>query len=519
MFRLFATLKSQLRLLFLLLTLVPSLLLTLAATQQLLSALDRWENPSVQAALSGSLEVARNLVTRTKNDLRQRGQLLAADPALDAPDREAAVRERLATAYNLDFLQVYSTDGTLLFETTRDPLLAGPGPLAGVDPARAEFLEVKSLDLLAHVGLRGDPAGQEEVLVTGIYLNQGFYGRLDQLSRGYTLYSQVAALKKVNQRAVMLLVVVIVIVLGLGATGVATLLAARVSRPVVALADGMQKLAQGDDVVHVAPQGPAEMRDLTNTFNAMAGELARSRRELAQAERLAAWRDVARRVAHEIKNALTPITFSLHRVKRATESLPDTERERFLASLSTVMDEVEGLKRLAASFSELARLPVAELAPIDLGELVASTAAGFRETDPRIQVEVDPKTDLTIDGDRTLLRQALTNLLKNATEASPPQGTVRVTVESRPDQVQVRIEDEGAGWPDADPNLSLEPYYTTKEHGTGLGLSLVQRTMLQHAGTLLLEDRAEGGARVTLLLPRRKRPDSVHPDPTAQEAP
>jgi nitrogen fixation/metabolism regulation signal transduction histidine kinase len=490
------TLKGQLTALFLLLTLVPSLLLTLAATRQLLSALERWENPSVQSALLGSLEVARDLMDRAKNDLRQRGQLLAADPTLGSLDA-GAVRERLAAAYNVDFVQLYSPEGTLLFETTRDPLIPSPGRLS-VDPGRREFMEDEDRGLLAYAGYRGDPAGPEQILVTGFYLDAEFFARLDNLSRAVTLYSQIAVLKRVNQRAVMLLVALVLVGLAVGSVAVARWLAGRVSRPVMDLGSGMERVTEGADGVRVVPSGPQEMEHVIGTFNAMSSELSRSRRELAQAERLAAWRDVARRVAHEMKNALTPITFSLHRLRKATPSLPEHERERVGTSLQTVMDEVEGLKRLAASFSELARLPVAELEPVDLGGVIEATVQGFPGESERIHY-APPAEPLVVRGDRTLLRQALGNLVRNAVEADA--GRIWVRAERENDRARVTVEDEGPGWPEAEREVVLEPYFTTKSEGSGLGLSLVQRTLLQHGGSLHLDDRPGGGARVTLSLP------------------
>ncbi len=506
------TLKGQLTLLFLVLTLVPSLTLTVLATHRLLAALERWENPGVQRALEGSLEVAKDLMDRTENDLRQRGQLLAADPALEPPVRASAVRERLATAYNLDVVQLYSPGGDLLFQTTRDPLLESPGPLAGVAVLAADdqpFFTDRDRGFLAYVGYANEPGAPERILVAGIYLEPDFYTRLDDLSRGVAYYRQLGVLKRVNQNAVMLALGLVVLSLALGSTVIARRLAARVSRPVERLGASMERLARGEDPEPVAPAGTAEMEHLIDTFNTMSAELARSRRELARAERLAAWREVARRLAHEMKNALTPITFSLHKIRKTAPALPQAERDRVGRALETLMEEVEGLRRLAASFGELARLPVPEFAPVDLGELARTAAAGLSgepggEGGPAVEVEA-PGRPLVVDADRTLLRQALTNLLKNAAEASGPAGHVWIRVDGDATLARITVEDDGPGWPPEARETMLEPYFTTKEQGTGLGLSLVQRTVLQHGGSLELLDREGGGARVALSLPGAAR--------------
>jgi len=173
---------------------------------------------------------------------------------------------------------------------------------------------------------------------------------------------------------------------------------------------------------------------------------------------------------------------------------------RFQESVNTVLEEIEGLQRLASSFSELARLPVPELRTVDLRDLVGAAVAGFPDATRRIQCELPPEP-LEIEGDRSLLRQALTNLVKNAVEATHDGECIWVRVEGDSGGARVIVEDEGTGWEPGLREQAHEPYVTTKPEGTGLGLSLVQRTMLQHGGYLELEDRPEGGARVTLVFP------------------
>ncbi len=298
----------------------------------------------------------------------------------------------------------------------------------------------------------------------------------------------------------MLTVAFTVVILGLGSAWTARRLAVRVSRPVANLADGMERVALGEEGVRVGPEGSREVERLIQTFNAMSAELSRSRRELASAERLSAWQEVARRVAHEMKNALTPVTFSLHRLRKLTPDLPEAERDRARRALDALGDEVEGLQRLAASFSELARLPMVEAARVDLREVVAGAVEGVSPEPLRIHWSPPPEPAWS-HADRTLLRQALGNILKNAAEAAGENGQVWIALDEASGRVRITIDDDGPGWPPGARETVLEPYFTTKEQGTGLGLSLVQRTMLQHGGSMELQDRPGGGARVVLTLP------------------
>jgi nitrogen fixation/metabolism regulation signal transduction histidine kinase len=514
------TLKGQLTALFLILTLVPSVLLIAFGASRILSAVAKWETPGVELALDGSISMTQELWERTENDLRQRGQILAADPIMSFSKEyiEAeAGRRPLAATYNLDFVQVYTAEGTLVIEDTRDRQIAGIGAvraIAEVAASSKNFLESVDPDLLAdpdslaypdflaYVGYAGAPGESEWIIVAGIYLDTGFYLRRKDLETGVRLYGGVPALISFQQRVIFLSLVVLLVALAAGSIFVARRLAERVSRPVHALGAGMERVARGDETVRVPPQGSAEMERLIETFNQMSTELSRSRKELARAERLSAWRDVAQRVAHEIKNALTPMTFSAHRIRKEASDLGQEQRTRLLASLDTVVEEVEGLKRLAASFSELARLPVPEFTTCDLRDVVNKTVAAFDAETGRIETQV-PASAVMVEGDWTLLRQALANVIKNALEATEDGDRIRVVLERGDTHARILVEDEGPGWPEGGREQSMDPYVTTKAEGTGLGLSLVQRTMLQHGGAVELGDRAGGGARVTLRLPHR----------------
>jgi nitrogen fixation/metabolism regulation signal transduction histidine kinase len=415
---------------------------------------------------------------------------------------EGDVRERLAAAYNLDFVQIYSEEGDLRFATTRDPLVPSPTFPGPPDPSKG-FIEDRERGLLAYVGYGGDPGGVSWILVVGIDLGDTFYARLDDLSGAIDTYRDLPRVISTNQRAMLLGLGGLVLGLGVVAAWVARRIAATVSRPVASLGAGMERVAEGADGVHVEPGGTNEMERLIATFNAMSAELSRSRRELSRAERVAAWREMAQRVAHEMKNALTPVAFSAHRLRKLSGAVSPEERSRFEASLQTLAEELEGLQRLAGSFSELARLPAPELAPVDLREVVGTVASDGEA--PPITWSPPPSPVLA-DVDRTLLRQAVVNLVRNARESAGTSGHVWVRLDTGGSETRLHVEDDGPGWAPEAREEAFTPYFTTKPHGTGLGLSLVQRTMMQHGGTVELGHRPGGGARVTLHFPRKPEP-------------
>ena len=235
---------------------------------------------------------------------------------------------------------------------------------------------------------------------------------------------------------------------------------------------------------------------------------------LLQAQRDAAWGEVARRLAHEIKNPLTPIQLSAERLEmKLADKLPDAERALLAKSVHTIVDQVDSMKRLVNEFRDYARLPAAELKPVDLNELVHDVLHLYaREGDAArgpsqvpVRVELDPACPRIL-GDPQQLRQVIHNLLQNAqdaTEGRPDSQVVLRTQWSETSRrVRLVVQDNGSGFPEHILKRAFEPYVTTKAKGTGLGLAVVKKIADEHAARIDLKNRmAEGmvqGAQVSL---------------------
>jgi two-component system nitrogen regulation sensor histidine kinase NtrY len=242
--------------------------------------------------------------------------------------------------------------------------------------------------------------------------------------------------------------------------------------------------------------------------------------ELVVAQRTAAWADVARRIAHEIKNPLTPIQLSAERLRRKYSKNITHDRETFDRLTMTIERQVTDLKTMVDEFAEFARMPRPEMASSDLRHAVQEPVVLFREGHPDIQYELKiPEKPLLMSIDRRLITRAITNLVKNASEAvetareaalkEDPEwkGRVETIVTLQPDRVMIEVIDNGIGLPKQNRARLLEPYVTTKGHkGTGLGLAMVQKITEQHGGTLSLEDAPPAphrnhGALVRITLP------------------
>jgi two-component system nitrogen regulation sensor histidine kinase NtrY len=235
--------------------------------------------------------------------------------------------------------------------------------------------------------------------------------------------------------------------------------------------------------------------------------------ELIAAQRKAAWGDVARRIAHEIKNPLTPIQLSAERLRKRYLGEITSDPEVFLSCLNTIIRQVDDIGRMVDEFSTFARMPKAVMQRHNINDLCRH--AVLLQTSARNDVEIKtilPAKEVvfaTCDG--RLVGQCLSNLIKNAIEAIEgrvaaegqelPRGTITVKLEREGEGIRILVEDNGKGLPKEQRHRLTEPYVTTRAKGTGLGLAIVKKVMEDHRGSLTIEDRVEGGARVSLRFP------------------
>ncbi len=238
---------------------------------------------------------------------------------------------------------------------------------------------------------------------------------------------------------------------------------------------------------------------------------------LVMGQRQAAWRDVARRIAHEIRNPLTPIQLAAERLRRRFSSQITTDRETFERCTDTITRQVADIGRMVEEFSGFARMPKPTFGKFSLVDMVEGVAFSQRMTTPSIAVTVTaPPQPVELLGDERMLAQALTNLVKNAAEAVDRQletgaivkGGVAIDIFRDGEEVQVTVRDNGPGFPVEDRERLLEPYVTTRKNGVGLGLAIVTRIVEDHGGRIWLGDneRAAAGARVDIRMPLQPKP-------------
>ncbi len=279
----------------------------------------------------------------------------------------------------------------------------------------------------------------------------------------------------------------------------AVLLARRLGRPIADLAAEARKVAT-DQANPLKVRGSGEIADLVQAFDRMLEDLAATRRRLAATTRVAAWREVARRVAHEVKNPLAPIRAAVETLRRLRARGDPAFDEYFDEATRTVLDEVHRISNIVTEFTRFARLPSPRLQDVDVVEAVRHVLQLQRNTADVVQLEEEVVGTIpSVRADRDQVVQVLMNLVQNAVEAVKDKrsGRVVVRVESRPpSHVDITVEDNGPGVASEIEGRLFEPYATTKAEGTGLGLAIAQRIAMEHGGELsyLGDVRRVGGA-------------------------
>ena len=300
-----------------------------------------------------------------------------------------------------------------------------------------------------------------------------------------------------------------------GGTGIAlgviltAWIAGRVTRPVESLAAAARQVAAGNWTVRVNPGSGDELGQLARAFNLMTQQLIEQRERLVQAERVAAWRELARRLAHELKNPLFPLQITVENLLQARAREPAQFDEVFRESTSTLLAELANLRTIVGRFSDFAKMPAPDFQTVDVNEAVRRAVKLFEarpnaslESAVSIQMDLEDKVQ-PIRADPDLLHRVLQNLILNAFDAMPSGGTLTLRTRAAADGVSLEVCDTGKGLTQEECERLFTPYYTTKQYGTGLGLAIVQSVVSDHGGRISVESQPDQGTTFLIDLPAR----------------
>jgi len=487
----------------LLVALAPLVGALVLGRQVLLDAYRTGVNEEVKAQLEDGVRARRAHLVALRRD---------AEHVADAIGGSAALRDALEAGDDVpaalqDFMRRYENVGGIRV-LQGDTLLAEARDEARMDPERwRPLVQERPVTLTGArrmrvaITLTAPVAAFEGLQAAGEQAD--FIGRLEDQA---DFVSETYVRVYVGALAVIIVIALLI----------ALVYARRVTGRVTVLANATRRVGAGDLTVHVPTEGADEVEELTDAFNTMVRDMRASRTRIEYLQRIGAWQQFARRLAHEIKNPLTPIQLAAQEMHRSYDGTDQAYEKKLDDACSIIEEEVATLRRLVGTFSNFAKLPAADLTDADVAEFLEDIDRSVPailedvfgdEEHATVTVVVEPVTDsLPVQVDAMMLKRGVDNLIRNALQALR-DGTgseVRVRATREGDHALIEVLDDGPGIPESQRLRVFDPYYTTKGDGTGLGLAIVKKVVLEHGGEIDVDESPSGGARFVLRLPLRE---------------
>lgn len=511
-----SSLRYRLSIAFMLIAIIPSLPIFLISANNVDTVLESLFSLNVARGVEGAERLIQRYERDAATDLYV--DLLRAEPGLSAGVNDAAVAvDRLARAGALDGERDYAGvyRGGKIVQQSRNLVSTGAlelfgeqGAFAGASTEPDAFVRAR-LREADYALLRFPLTGGDGWMIVGRRLHPGLEKERRDFEQVYASFQDESFWQERAPGTLRLGLALLYIFMICAALMLSILIARQISMPIVALAAATRQVTDGDLEARIETHAVGELGVLIDSFNQMTAELRSLRARLLHSQRLAAWQEVARRLAHEIKNPLTPIQLSADRMLRRLDHPERGDVKNVVRSgCATIIEQVKVLKRLVEEFANFARLPKARLSPQSVDAIVTEAVHGFQGAIPGIQLDMHLSGNLPdIAIDKTILIGMINNLVKNAAEAiySIPsearRAPARILISTELVRqgarqfVTLKVEDTGPGVDEALLDRIFEPYFSTKSgYGTGLGLSLVERAALEHDARLMVTRSELGGA-------------------------
>jgi two-component system nitrogen regulation sensor histidine kinase NtrY len=436
----------------------------------------------------------KDFVIAKKNEFSAQSRAISHDPVLrDAikraskDDARFRLKAILEENNNLRRIEVFYPSGESWFQVQ--------GPAQGLAEAYSEKIWKEPMGL-----------GEAPYLHLVFLLPVQYQQQRESLQEAYEDYDRALAAGRADQMDNLIRFAAITLFVLLLALAGGYVLARRVTKRINRMADGIEKVGKGQLDIAIPLRGNDEITELTAAFNKMVAEIAAGRDRIVYLEKVSGWQDLARRLAHEIKNPLTPIQLAIQELQRRRPEDADPNFSKLIDdSVDIVREEIGALTRLVNEFSQFARLPEVSAETIDLGQFVIEFLDAYKEFEGKAHIDLEVPEDVIMVGiDRVLMRRVLANLVTNAIQATG-SGRTKLSIKMSLDQsrrvASIRIADNGPGVPADNQARIFEPYFTTKSEGTGLGLAIVKKIVLQHKGAIRLDATHDQGAAFVIELP------------------
>lgn len=504
-----SSLKTKLIIFFVfvaLLSIIPQALLSITFIN---SSINFWMNVKIVDVLEGGMKVALTYYSDKYENLKR----FQKSPHLsylltDVKEDPGLVFEKVKNANpDISFIQIFSEQGEEILSRgeEKEGMIENFSEInrkSGFLPkkeggGRSSLRTVSTIDI----------SGATYYVVFGIVFTKEFSEYASRITAYRSTFKQLERYRNIFRIVVITFYFLFSLPILLLSILISFLLTGEIIRPIVHLEDATKRIAEGDFSFRILARSNDELSILVDSFNSMVSELDLSRKKLLHAEKITAWQEIAQRLAHEIKNPLTPIKLSAQRILKKYAENKENFKTVLESAISAIIKEVDNLNDLLKEFNEFTRLPDLKLEVVSIKDLVAEVALIYKTLSQNIRIHYDMLDEnIKIRCDPTQIKQVIVNLFKNAIQAMPDGGdiTVRgdVIVKGYTTYVRLQIRDTGAGIDDETKDKVFDPYFTTKKDGTGLGLSIVERIVFDHNGNIWFDTKKDVGTTFYIDLPK-----------------
>ena len=502
-------LKIRLLLFFVFVSLISSIPQALLSVSFINATIGFWLQAGIEEGLRGALDISleyyRGLVDNLDrfNSSRAMSSLLR-DMRLD-PDRMwRNIQDANSSVHSV---QIFDEEGReVIFRGNQNSRVefSSLNKVSGNLPKE----DREALSILRNITSH-NLFGRVYYSIVGTILTEGFDAKARQLTESLENFSQLNRYRRLFRIVLVVFYLIFSFPIFLLSILVSFLLTDEISRPIANLEEATRRVAEGDFSFRVLTRSEDELSGLVSSFNRMLAELSHSRKKLIQAEKINAWQDIAQRLAHEIKNPLTPIKLSAQRILKVYGKNPETIDQILEPAISAIIQEVDNLNQLLQEFREFARLPGPNLEEMNIGQIVKEVAEVYQHLSRTIHFDFSHLDEIILRADKKQMKQVFANLFKNAVTAMPAGGEIRVSTDivkkENSNYCRIRVRDNGRGIDENTRTFVFTPYFTTKKDGVGLGLAIVERIIFDHDGSIHFETEVGVGTTFFIDLPMEMR--------------
>jgi len=500
-------------------TLLPSILIAIFSLFLLNVVLQKYFEKKIKSVVNSSAEVAKNYVAQIRNSIEADILLMVIDVNnnsglfYDYPKRFLNLLATQRLLRKLDEVHLLDSSGNLIMSNIVDPSINFVSP---PEEAFIRSLEGKPVRIIDPSTNRTSALVKlDNFIDTYLYIvkfmDPHVINYLKQTGEAISFYYSVQDHKTGIKITFAIIYVLIVSLLLFLSVILAINFASRLTRPIINLISASEKISSGDLSAKVEQiKTDKEFEKLNQNFNLMIDKLKKQQDKLLLTERHAAWESIARKLAHEIKNPLTPIQLSIDRIKEKYLKKIEDNDNKFSNYLNNITKQIKYIEYLLNEFSDFARMPKPALKKVGLNSVIsrALNLHELSEADIKFSLQKG-KSSSAIKGDEEQLNRVFINLIKNSIESINEKknknvdfkGKINVEIKGDSDYIYVAIVDNGVGFDHVDKAKMLTPYFTTKKKGTGLGLAIVSKVISDHNSTILFNS-IKDGAKVEIVIPK-----------------